>query len=163
MAWRGLRRFGQRSQELIGWFVESWLMRGCRCLLIGWLWCTEGLWVDGYVRKLNPTPSRLWCLLEGGRWCVKVNKTLIVFTFSNTLTRLSQALLQNLRISGWKHITRCHVGSTYLLTLYLLHDPKLSKYFSWYWLSKQMCEGLLLKTKDVNLLQWFILPITMYK
>lgn len=68
------RRFGQRSQELIGWFVESWRMQGCRCLLIGWLWCTGGLWVDGYVRELNPTP--LWS--QGGQWCVKVGQTLIV-------------------------------------------------------------------------------------
>ena len=46
---------GHRSW--FGWFVESWWMQGCRCLLIGWLWCTGGLWVDGYVRGLNPTPS----------------------------------------------------------------------------------------------------------
>lgn len=96
----------------------------------------------------------------------EVDRTLCAFP--NMYTPLNQALLRKIRISESKHVSRCHVGSiftveTYLITVYLLHYPKRSTYRVWDRFYKQICEGLLLKTKDVTLLQWFILPITMYK
>lgn len=36
MAWRGLRRFGQRSQELIGWFVEFMADAGVQ-VFVDWM------------------------------------------------------------------------------------------------------------------------------
>lgn len=163
MAWRGLRRFGQRSQELIGWFVESWRMQGCRCLLIGWLWCTGGGIVGRWICQESWAPP----LLNRVAWCVKVDSKkkkkqnpdcLFYFsTFSKMLTQLSQALLEYLS-GGNFTIKLTSEQWTYRFIQSFSKVPLSVPNF------RQNVWGLYsFKTKDVNLLQWFILPITMYK
>lgn len=85
---RGRRRFG--PQEITG---ADWLVGGimadvgvvCRCLLIWWLWCTGGLWVDGYVES-PPHFSTVMPATEKEQWHVTAGQTLIGFNWCTSLT-----------------------------------------------------------------------------
>lgn len=137
MAWRGLRRFGQRSQELVcGIMVDAGVQ-----VFVDQMTLVHRRIVGRWIcQRVEPHPFLIVMPVVGRAVLCESGSNpdcLEFLTFPNMLTRLNQALLENLRISEWKHITRCHVGSTftvetYLITVYLLHYPKLSKYHFWY-------------------------------
>lgn len=76
---------GDHRSWLAGWWNHGGCRGGCRCLLIWWLWCTGGLWVDGYVES-PPHFSTVMPATEKEQWHVTVGQTLIGFNSCTSLT-----------------------------------------------------------------------------